>query len=102
MEDSVYSLANLPFNHLSPVDVMRKVKGEMVVADRLDRTVHMRFVLDFEVWLEKVRSGGLEIEFELHRPRTGELLDLHRHVVVFPVGVFVDNAHVKQRVIKEA
>lgn len=102
MEDSVYSLADLPFNYPSPVNVVREVKRKMVVADRLDRTVHMRLVLNFKVWLEKVRLGGLEIEFKLHRSRTGELLDLHCHVVVFPVGVFVDDAHFQQRVVKKA
>jgi len=66
MEGSVYSLTNVSFNHLSPVDVVRKVEREMMVADRFDRTVHVWLFRDLEVWLEKVRSGRLEIEFELY------------------------------------
>ena len=51
VEDSAQSLTDLSLDHLSPVNLVCKVKGEVVVTDCFDCAVHVRLSLDLKMWL---------------------------------------------------
>lgn len=101
MERSPQSLADLPLDHPPPVDMVRKMKRKVVVADRTNRTVHVRLFLDFQMRLEKVWMERLEIEFQPHNSGANELLDLDGEIVMFPIGSLMDDAEICQRSIQE-
>lgn len=73
----------------------------MMEADRADCAVHLGFLLDLEMWLQEVWTHGLEIEFQLHGARSCKLSNLHRQVMVLPVGSLVDDAHIYQGSVQE-
>ena len=75
---------------------MRKVEGEVVLADGADGAVHRGLFRDLEVWTEEVRSQRLEVELQLNDSRAGELSNVHGQVVVLPAGVLVDDTQVYQ------